>query len=217
MKHPVLFNVGGIALAFFVLDLCAAFCPLWMQGIAHAAMLAGFAWFNRATIQKRFFSLRSWFVIGLFVLVLGFMASMPLSKKAALFGYAFFCVAFFEQFLLRGILFSLTKASHTNAMTILINVLMSLCLFLFDFFISSALHLPGPSGLSFGTIAYFVLFQWLFAWYFSMTENLWVCALFQFQVQTRVVSFAWFTLFLGIYLVWHAHSSRWVEKMKNWI
>ncbi len=78
MKHPVLFNVGGIALAFFVLDLCAAFCPLWMQAIAHATMLAGFAWFNRTTIQKRFFSLRSWFVIGLFVLVLGFMASMGL-------------------------------------------------------------------------------------------------------------------------------------------
>ncbi|EOS61001.1 hypothetical protein C815_00727 [Firmicutes bacterium M10-2] len=217
MKYPVLINFIGIFISFLLFDCFLSNLSFWLEAILHGAILFLFCIINSHLIKKEYFSIRSWFVISLFVLTLLFMWSLSIQEKIILLVNDFFCRAFYEQFLLRGILFSLTRKNHTNSFSIFLNILLSLFLFLSLFFIRNWFHVAGSSLLTVSGIIYFIFFQWIYTLFFSKTNNLWISIFFQFQVQMRIVPFSLFSLLVLLYIIYYAIKHNWIQKMNHWI
>ncbi len=217
MKHPIITNLFGILFAVALLEISAFRLSLWIEEALRLLIASIFAYCNHSVLKKSYFSIHSWFLLIIAILLLLFMKPLEISEKIYLIGHTFLSVAFLEQLLIRGILFTYIRPKNPNAISILMTVTLSLFFYCFVFWIKKHIDPNDSTILSIEVIVYFLIFQWLYTVIFSLSQNLWICSLLQFQIETRIIPLSLFTLLFIAYVLYSAYKMNWMKNRNDWI
>ncbi|WP_304727796.1 hypothetical protein, partial [Dubosiella newyorkensis] len=89
MKHPIITNLFGILFALALLEISVFRLSLWIEEALRLLIASIFAYCNHSVLKKSYFSIHSWFLLIIAILLLLFMKPLEISEKIYLIGHTF--------------------------------------------------------------------------------------------------------------------------------